>query len=214
MYIPKLNEEHRLPVIHALIAAHPLATLVTLGASGLIATHLPMFLHNDGSEFGVLQGHIARANSQWRDLNSSVDALAIFAGHQHYISPNWYPGKKEHGKEVPTWNYAVVHAYGPLRVIEDESWLLPFLHRLTDTHEAASPVPWKVSDAPQDYIHAMMKAIVGVELPIRRLEGKWKISQNRTEQDRQGVAQGLSQINSPASLAMKALVEEIDRQKK
>ena len=210
MYIPRPNEEKRLPVMHALMVAHPLATLVTLGSAGLFASHIPLVLEADGSEFGLLRGHIARANSQWRDVNPAVDALAIFAGHQHYISPTWYPGVKEHGREVPTWNYAVVHAYGPLRIIEDEAWLLRFVEKLTDIHEAGSPAPWKVSDAPGDYIKSQLKAIVGVELPIRRLEGKWKVSQNRTVRDRQGVIEGLTKLNTPESLAMKALVEDVD----
>jgi transcriptional regulator len=210
MYIPRPNEEKRVPVMHALMVAHPLATLVTLGTAGLFASHIPLVLEADGSEFGLLRGHIARANSQWRDVNPAVDALAIFAGHQHYISPTWYPGVKEHGREVPTWNYAVVHAYGPLRIIEDEAWLLRFVEKLTDIHEAGSPAPWKVSDAPGDYIKSQLKAIVGVELPIRRLEGKWKVSQNRTVRDRQGVIEGLTKLNTPESLAMKALVEDVD----
>jgi transcriptional regulator len=207
MYIPRANEEKRLSVMRALMVAHPFATLVTLGASGLFASHIPMFLVDDGSEFGVLQGHLARANGQWRDFVPSVDALAIFAGHQHYITPNWYPGTYEHGKEVPTWNYAVVHAYGPLKVIEDEHWLLTFLNRLTDIHEAASPVPWKVSDAPEDFIRRQMHGIVGLEMPVQRLEGKWKVSQNRTESEQKGVIAGLEKLNTPESLAMKALVE-------
>lgn len=210
MYIPRANEETRIPVMRALMEAHPLGTLVTLGASGLFASHIPMVLEADGSQFGVLKGHIARGNAQWRDFVSTVDALAIFAGHQHYITPNWYPGKQEHGKEVPTWNYAVVHAYGPLKVIEDEHWLMTFLNRLTDIHEAPSPVPWKVSDAPQDFIKSMLRGIVGLELPIRRLEGKWKVSQNRTESDRKGVIAGLARLDTPESLAMKALVEGAD----
>jgi transcriptional regulator len=192
-----------------LMVAHPLGTLVTLGASGLFASHIPMVLEDDGSQFGVLQGHIARANTQWRDIVPTVDALAIFAGHQHYISPNWYPGTKEHGKEVPTWNYAVVHAYGPLKVVADERWLLTFLNKLTNIHEAGSPIPWKVSDAPEDFIKSLLNAIVGLELPIQRLEGKWKVSQNRTEEERKGVIEGLSKLNTPESLAMKALVEEV-----
>jgi transcriptional regulator len=208
MYIPKFNEEKRLPVMRALIESQPLATLVTLGSAGLFATHLPMILHDDGTEFGTLKGHIARANAQWKDFVPSVDALAIFGGPDHYISPNWYAGKKEHGKEVPTWNYAVVHAYGPLKVIEDEQWLLKFVSHLTDVHEAAtSPAPWKVTDAPPDYIQAMLKAIVGIELPIRRLEGKWKVSQNKTEKDREGVVEGLTKLNTPESLRMKELVK-------
>jgi len=209
MYIPKANEEKRASVMRELMVAHPLATLVTLGASGLFASHIPMVLEDDGSQFGVLQGHIARANAQWRDIVPTVDALAIFAGHQHYISPNWYPGTKEHGKEVPTWNYAVVHAYGPLKVVADERWLLTFLNKLTNIHEAGSPIPWKVSDAPEDFIKSLLNAIVGLELPIQRLEGKWKVSQNRTEEERKGVIEGLSKLNTPESRAMKALVEEV-----
>jgi transcriptional regulator len=209
MYIPRHNEEKRVPVMHALMVSQPLGTLVTLGASGLFASHIPMILENDGSQFGVLKGHISRANTQWRDFVPTVDALAIFAGHQHYITPNWYPGTKEHGKEVPTWNYVVVHAYGPLRVIQDEHWLLTNVTKLTDIHEAGSPVPWKVSDAPQDFIKSQLKGIIGLELPIQRLEGKWKASQNRTESERKGVIEGLTKLNTPESLAMKALVEEL-----
>jgi len=213
MYIPRPNEENRLPVMRKLIISQPLGTLVTLGASGLFASHIPMVLEDDGSQFGVLRGHIARNNAQWREFVPAVDALAIFAGHQHYISPNWYPGKMEHGKEVPTWNYAVVHAYGSLKIIEDEQWLLNFLHRLTDIHESSSPIPWKVSDAPADFIKSLLSEIVGVELPIKRLEGKWKVSQNRTERERQGVIEGLSKLNTAESLAMKAMVEEMMEEK-
>ena len=207
MYIPRHNEEKRVPVMHALVTSHPLGTLVTLGSSGLFASHIPMVLENDGSEFGVLRGHISRANTQWRDFVPTVDALAIFSGHQHYITPNWYPGTKEHGEEVPTWNYVVVHAYGPLKVIQDEQWLLTNVEKLTSIHEAASPVPWKVSDAPQDFIRSQLRGIVGLELPIRRLEGKWKVSQNRTEEEREGVVEGLGKLGTPESLAMKDLVE-------
>lgn len=209
MYIPRHNEERRVSAMHSLIVSRPLGTLVTLGASGLFASHIPMILEDDGSQFGVLKGHISRANTQWRDFVPTVDALAIFTGHQHYISPNWYPETKEHGKEVPTWNYVVVHAYGPLKVVEDEHWLLTNVEKLTNIHEAASPVPWKVSDAPQDFIKSQLKGIVGLELPIQRLEGKWKVSQNRTERERNGVVDGLAKLNTPDSLAMKALVEEV-----
>jgi transcriptional regulator len=204
VYIPKANEENRVSVMRALMVSQPLGTLVTLGTSGLFASHIPMVLEDDGSQFGVLKGHISRANTQWHDLVPTVDALAIFAGPQHYISPNWYPGKKEHGKEVPTWNYVVVHAYGPLKVIEDEHWLLTLLNNLTNAHEARSPVPWKVSDAPEDFIKSLLDGIIGLELPIQRLEGKWKVSQNRTESERKGVVVGLSKLNTPESLAMKS----------
>lgn len=206
MYIPRANEEKRIPVMHQMIAAHPLAALVTLGASGLLASHIPMVLEDDGSPFGVLKGHIARANTQWSDLSPTVDALAIFAGPQHYISASWYPGTEEHGKEVPTWNYVVVHAYGPLKVIEDADWLMAHLESLTDQHEAASEIPWKVAEAPADFIQMMMKGIVGLEVPIQRMEGKWKVSQNRDARDRAGVLEGLGKLNTPESLTMKELV--------
>jgi transcriptional regulator len=209
MYVPRHNEEKRVAVMHALMVAEPLATIITLGASGLFASHIPMVLEEGDSEFGVLKGHISRANPQWRDFTPTVDALAIFAGHQHYITPTWYPGTKEHGKEVPTWNYVVVHAYGPLKVIQDAEWLLKNVEKLTNIHEARSPVPWKVSDAPADFIQSQLRGIVGLELPIQRLEGKWKVSQNRTETERRGVIEGLAKLNTPESLAMKALVEEV-----
>jgi transcriptional regulator len=210
MYIPRHNEEKRLSVMRALMTAQPLGTLVTLGASGLFASHIPMVVEDDGSQYGVLKGHISRANPQWRDFVPTVDALAIFAGHQHYISPNWYPETKERGKGVPTWNYIVVHAYGPLKVIQDHDWLLTNVEKLTNIHEAGSPVPWKVSDAPHDFIKSQLNGIVGLEIPIQRLEGKWKVSQNRTERERNGVIEGLAKLNTPESLAMKALVEEVE----
>jgi transcriptional regulator len=208
MYIPRHNEEKRIPVMQALIVSHPLATLVTVGSQGLFASHIPMVLENDGSEFGLLKGHISRANTQWRDFTPTVDALAIFAGDQHYVTPTWYSENGEHAKQVPTWNYAVVHAYAPLKVIEDPHWLLTHVTGLTNIHEGSFPAPWKVSDAPEDFIASQLKGIVGLELSIRRLEGKWKVSQNRTEREQQGVVDGLTQLNTPESLAMKDLVEE------
>jgi transcriptional regulator len=195
--------------MHELISAHPLGSLVTMGASGLMASHIPMVLEKDGSEFGVLKGHISRANPQWKDFTSSVEALAIFAGDHHYISASWYPGTQEHGKEVPTWNYAVVHAYGTLRLVEDAQWLMAHLESLTDTHEASSERPWKVTDAPGDFIKTLLNGIIGLELPIRRLEGKWKVSQNRTARDRQAVVEELTKLGTPESLAMRDLVKRI-----
>ena len=213
MYIPSANSETRLPVLHQMMAEHPLAAVVTLGADGLIATHMPLVLEDDGSEFGVLKGHVSRANPQWRDISSAVDALAIFAGPQHYISPNWYPSKQADGKDVPTWNYVVVHAYGPLRIVQDAEWMLAHLNSLVNTHEAGFSNPWKVSDAPADYIAGQMRGIVGFELPIRRLEGKWKVSQNRNEVDRQGAMEGLSQLGNPESDVMAGLIGEAIRAK-
>ena len=207
VYIPNANLETRPEVLRQMMVAHPLAAVVTLTADGLVASHIPLVHEEDGTEWGVLKGHVSRANNQWKDIPSRVDALAIFAGPQHYISASWYPGKLDDGKDVPTWNYVVVHAYGPLRTVEDPAWLLKHLHSLTDTHEAESREPWSVSDAPPDYIAALMKGIVGFELPIRRLEGKWKVSQNRNLRDREGVVSELTKLNTSESLRMKTLVE-------
>jgi transcriptional regulator len=206
LYIPKFNEETRLDVLHRLVRAQPFATLVTMGASGLIATHLPMVLSPGTSEPDILRGHVSRANPQWREFDQSIEALAIFAGPQHYITPNWYPEKAEDGKVVPTWNYAVVHAYGTIRIIEDPAWLLTHLKSLTTQHEAASPRPWAVTDAPEDYIASQIRGIVGLEIPVSRLEGKWKISQNKSDHTRQSIEQGLEDLGTSASLAMRDLV--------
>jgi transcriptional regulator len=207
MYIPRANKEDRISVLHKLMEEQPFASLITVGSSGLFASHIPMVLEQNGA-MGRLKGHISRANTQWRDYTPSVQALAIFSGPQHYITPTWYPEKQETGKVVPTWNYVVVHAYGYLNVIEDGDWLMAHLQSLVNIHEADSPVPWKVGDAPPDYIASQVKGIVGLEMAIERIEGKWKVSQNRSEQDRSGVARGLAELNTAESLAMKALVEQ------
>lgn len=206
MYIPKANEETRLEVLHDLIESHPLASLVTMTSSGLFASHLPMVLERKSATRGLLKAHLSRANRQWRDFQSEVEALAIFAGPEHYITPSWYPEKQETGKVVPTWNYVVVHVYGKLKVMEDPAWLLAHLNALTTVNEAAFPAPWKVSDAPADYVASLLNGIVGLEMPIERIEGKWKVSQNRSEGDRAGIVEGLERLNTPESLSMKALV--------
>jgi transcriptional regulator len=208
MYIPRANLEARIPVIQKLMEEQPFASLVTMGTTGLFASHIPMVLERDGTEMGRLRGHLSRANRQWRDFAPEVEALAIFSGPQHYITPSWYPEKQESGRVVPTWNYAVVHAYGHLRVIEDSNWLMAHLQSLVGIHEADLPTPWKIEDAPKDYITSEIKGIVGLEMVIERLEGKWKVSQNRSERDRTGVADGLAVLNTAESLAMKALVDE------
>jgi transcriptional regulator len=206
VYIPKFNEETRLDVMHALIESQPFATLVTTGSSGLIASHIPMVLNRSEGPHGTLRCHLSRANKQWRDLTSSAEALAIFSGTHHYISPNWYPEKAEGGKVVPTWNYAVVHAYGPIRLVEDPTQLLAHLNALTTQHESTFPTPWQVSDAPADYIASQMKGIIGIEIPITRIEGKWKVSQNKSERTLRAVEQGLEDLNTPEALAMRDLV--------
>lgn len=207
MYIPKHHEETRIDVLDRLMQSQPLASLVTMGSSGLLASHLPMVLHRSSDQQAVLRGHLSRANSQWKEFSLEIQALAIFSGPQHYITPGWYPEKAETGKVVPTWNYAVVHAYGPLRLIEDPQWLLTHLHSLTDTHESSQATPWSVSDAPEDFIAALLRGIVGVELSIERLEGKWKVSQNQTERTRTSVVEGLEALDTEVSLAMSDLVK-------
>jgi transcriptional regulator len=208
MYIPKAFREDRDDRLYGLLEAHPFASLITAGASGLMASHIPMVLERDSSGLGRLLGHLSRANPQWRNLAGGGEALAIFSGPQHYITPTWYPEKEETGRVVPTWNYAVVHVYGRIEVIEDAEWLLGHLEGLTSIHEAKSPVPWKIVDAPADYVASQVKGIVGLRMKIERIEGKWKASQNRSERDRRGVADGLDELNTPESKAMKALVEE------
>lgn len=207
MYTPACNQETDLPTLQHFLRENPLCALVTPTRHGLIASHIPMVLHEVAGGIGTLRGHVARANAQWRDALLAEDALAIFNGPQHYISASWYPGKLIHGREVPTWNYVAVHAYGPLRIIDDTSWLLDHLRELTDRNEGIAETPWRLDDAPADFITKLSKAIVGIELPIARIEGKWKASQNRTEQDAAGVIAGLATVGTPASAAMHDLVQ-------
>lgn len=202
MYLPKHFEEARPEVLHAVMHAHPFVTLVTQSADGPVVNHLPMMLDTGSGERGTLRGHVARANPVWKDTLPGSEAIAIFQAAEHYVSPNWYPGKASDPRVVPTWNYAVVHAHGPLRAIEDKSWLHALVTRLTDLHEGTRPAPWKVSDAPGDYIDKMLGAIVGIEIPIKQLVGKVKASQNRRAEDRAGVAQGLTAESTAAGTAM------------
>lgn len=207
MYSPAPFQETRPDVLAAAIADHPLATLITAGADGLHASHVPLLCTPTESGIGVLRGHMARANAHWRDAAPSCPALAIFSGPQHYISPNWYPSTQQDGKVVPTWNYVVVHAHGTLAIKDDPHWLLENVTALTDAHEASSPTPWRVSDAPSDYIQNLLKAIVGIELTITRWEGKWKLSQNRPLPDREGVAAGLTALATPAASKLAKIVK-------
>jgi transcriptional regulator len=207
MYIPHHFEETRVDVLHQLMRGEPFGALVTLAAGGLEANHLPFELDAAAGSLGTLRGHVSRANAVWRATRADVEALAIFQGPQRYVSPSWYPTKAETGKVVPTWNYVVVHAYGPLRFVEDPAWLHAHLERLTARHEAGRERPWQVSDAPEDYVAALVRGIVGFEMPVTRLAGKWKVSQNRGEADRAGVTTGLRADADPASAAMADLIE-------
>ena len=191
MYIPSTNAEHSPEVIFDFIEAHPLGILVTDSAEGLFATHLPLLLDRTRGAHGTLQGHVARANRQHAISAPETEALVIFSGADAYISPSFYPSKAEHGKVVPTWNYVAVHAYGRLQFNAGPDFLRRHVGRLTTHHEATRATPWSVEDAPVDYIDQMLRAIVGVEIEITRLEGKWKMSQNRSAADIDGVVAGL-----------------------
>jgi transcriptional regulator len=190
MYQPDLFRVEDLSRMHALMRARPFATLVSAGSTGLYATHLPTVL-KDNAPFGLVECHLARANPHWKDLAACGEALMIFKGPEGYITPNWYPSKAEHGKVVPTWNYAVVHAYGRPEVMEDRNWLRRHVTELTAQQESGELTPWRPSDSPETFIEAMLRAIVGFRFAIVRIEGKWKMSQNRERKDREGVARGL-----------------------
>jgi transcriptional regulator len=205
MYTPSINAEHDPRVLQQFIRDNPLCALVTQTAEGMVASHIPMVLHEEGSDLGILRGHVARANPQWRDF-IATEALGIFTGPQHYISASWYPDKITHGKEVPTWNYVAVHVYGQIRAIEDPAWLLVHLRTLTDQNEVIAETPWSVDDAPPDFIAKLSKGIIGLELQITRIEGKWKVSQNRTDRDIVGVDAGLDTLATPESAIMKDLI--------
>ena len=208
MYLPSYFEETRVEVLHQLMRERPLATLVTLGAAGLNANHLPFELDSEPLPNGTLRCHVARANPVWRDYSLGTEALVIFTGPQVYISPSWYETKKQSGEVVLTYNYAVVHAYGALRIIQERAWLRGLVTRLTERFESASAAPWRVSDAPEDFIDKQLGAIVGIEITITRLAGKWKISQNRPALDRAGVVEALSETAGVDSLAIAQMIRE------
>lgn len=212
MYLPKHFEETRVAVLHELVRAYPLGALVAPTAGGLEANHIPFEVDPEPMPFGTLRGHIARANPLWREASRDAQALVIFQGPDTYVSPSWYRTKRETAKVVPTWNYAVVHAHGALHWIDDRAWLRAFVEKLTNRHEAVRRDPWKVTDAPPDFIEKQLGAIIGLEIPMRRLVGKWKVSQNRPAQDRAGVAEGLSNEGGDAAAAMADLVRQSGRE--
>jgi transcriptional regulator len=205
MYLPAHFEESRIEVLHALMRNRPFATLISHGSGDLAANHLPLHLAPEIGPCGALQGHVARANPLWQS-SSGTEVLAIFHGPQAYVTPAWYPTKREHGKAVPTWNYVVVQARGRLRAINDPAWLRQQLETLVAQHEAGLADPWRVADAPPDYIDTMLTAIVGIEIVINDLKGKWKISQNQPEANRAGVVDGLRRQGTADALQMAALV--------
>ena len=207
MYLPAHFEETRPDVLHDFVRRHPLGLLVTHGAAGLAANPMPFLLDADGAAgHGTLRAHVARANPVWREGAADGSALVVFQGPHAYVSPSWYPAKAEHGKVVPTWNYVMVQARGRLRAIEDAAWLRRLVTRLTERHEAALPTPWSVNDAPPDYLETMLRAIVGIEIELEALTGKWKVTQNRSAADRAGVVRGLEAVGGDAARALAAEV--------
>ena len=208
MYLPSHFEETRIDVLQELVRQYPLGSLVTLGAKGLNANHIPFELDAAPAPYGTLRGHVARANPVWRDYDPAFEALVIFHGPQVYISPSWYETKKETGEVVPTYNYAVDHAYVRLRTVEDRAWLRGLVARLTERFEGGRAAPWQVSDAPQDFIDKQLGAIVGIEIEVSKMLGKWKASQNRPATDRAGVAEALGAAADADSLAMAQMIKE------
>jgi transcriptional regulator len=187
MYVPAHFAETRIGVLHAMIRQHPLGTFVVDTSAGLEANHIP-FIVDPTPANGTLRAHVAKANPVWQSLSSVREALVVFQGADAYVSPSAYESKRQDGKVVPTWNYIAVHAYGKPHVVSDPQWLRKLIEELTFTHESGRPEPWQVSDAPGEYIDKLINAIVGIEIPIDRLVGKWKVSQNRSAADRAGVA--------------------------
>ena len=209
MYAPEHFAERRLDVLHAAIRGIGFATLVSHGEDGLQASHIPMLLDASAGEFGLLEGHFARANPHWRSLAAGGEVLAVYTAADAYISPNWLPSKQETGKGVPTWNYLAVQAHGRVEVFDDADALADLVTRLTQAHEDGRAQPWAVSDAPADYIQGLLRAIVGFRLIINRLEGAWKMSQNRPETDQAGIRAGLAANGDARSAAALAVMNAL-----
>ncbi len=206
MYVPPAFRIDDLASQHEAMRRHPLATLVTRSGDGIVADHIPFMIDAKRGDKGVLRAHVARANPLWRTHPRDGEALVIFSGPDRYITPSWYATKRETGKVVPTWNYVAVHAFGPLQVFDDPQWVRQQIGELTARQEAQRKPPWAVSDAPEDFLASQVRLIVGIEVPIARIEAKWKVSQNRPQADRAGVIEGLEAAGDEESRAMAALV--------
>ena len=206
MYCPKLFQEHRTAALHDLIQTYSLGTWTCWADNQLIVNHIPFLLDPDTGTHGVLRGHVARANPVWQKINSNTPSVVCFQGPQTYISPSWYASKEIHGKVVPTWNYTAVHAHGEPKVIDNEEWLHSHVEQLSSFHENKHDIPWQVKDAPTQYIEKMLRGIVGVEIMIHTIEGRWKVSQNKNTEDKKGVEQGLSKLANSNAKDMAHLV--------
>lgn len=209
MYQPEHFKLEDLASLHQVMRAYPLAQLITAGPGGLMANPVPFILHAADGEKGVLHAHLARPNPQWREIEAGAEALVVFQGPEGYVTPAWYASKREHGKVVPTWNYVVVQARGSARAIQDNAWLVRHVAELSDRHEASRAAPWSVDDAPEGYVPALARGIVGIEIAIASLAGKFKMSQNRPEADRDGVAEGFVRESGPAGADLSLLVRRL-----
>lgn len=206
MYLPPAFAEDRIEVKHGLIHAYPLGTLIATTPDGPTADLIPFMLYPDEGRHGVLRAHVARANPVWKQLGGGAPVLVVFQGPESYITPSWYEAKRATGKAVPTWNYAMVQVRGTACPVEDAAWLRRMLDDLTEANEREMRAPWAVGDAPPDYIATMMRAIVGIELEIAEIKGKWKVSQNREVADRANIAEGLRGLGAPGQRDMADLV--------
>jgi transcriptional regulator len=207
MYLPSHFAESRIDVMHALMRDYPLGVLIASTSNGLDANHVPFMTDPTPEPWGTLRCHVARANPIWSELERSSEVLVVFQGPEAYVSPSAYEAKRTDGKVVPTWNYVAVHAYGTARVVHDREWLLNLLNALTSAHEAKRAQPWRVADAPSDYTHKMLRAIVGIEISVTKLLGKWKVSQNRSATDRANVAEDLRQQSETSHTEMIELLQ-------
>ncbi len=206
MYVPEHFREHRVECIEAVIRDHPLATIVVFVEDRFEANHIPLILYGNEHNAKVLQGHVARSNSLATYARQAASYLAVFQGGSAYISPNWYPSKKEHGKVVPTWNYVAVHVHGRMRAVDDVAWIRDQMDRLTQQQESRFEVPWSIDDAPTEYVQRMAQGVVGIELSIERIEAKWKTSQNQTTENRTGVIEALSHSSRDSDRHMAEIV--------
>lgn len=208
MYLHRQHRFNGQEDVLSLIDSFPLGAWVYRGANALVANHIPFYLDRSRGPLGTLIGHVSRANGVWRELDACIPSIVMFQAAQAYVTPGWYPGKKEHGEVVPTWDYAVAHVHGIARAVEDRDWTLSMLERLTDANEAGQAEPWRVSDAPPAFIEKLMRAIVGIEIPVDRIEGKLKASQDEALQDRIGTVSGLKQKRSDEAGAMASLIQQ------
>lgn len=211
MFQPPIFREERTEVMQAMMRKHPFATLISTMAGCPQADHLPLVLRDGGRGMGILEGHMAVANPLWRNAEAGIRVLAVFQGPQGYVTPSWYPSKAEHGRVVPTWNYVVVHARGTLQFCREPEWLMEHLTQLTAQHETGRELPWSVGDAPTEFIMRQLRGLVGFDIVIEELTGSWKVSQNRSDADRDGVVAGLEAQATSQAHALAELVRETER---